>query len=97
MRGCWILDAGYLMLEVIEKIIPATMSQQQETEAFIYLCRPKMVVIAQLVRASDCGSEGRGFEPHWPPKNPDASWIGILFNPKWYDLVADYYSSFFRP
>ena len=22
------------------------------------------VVIAQLVRASDCGSEGRGFEPH---------------------------------
>ena len=24
----------------------------------------KMVVIAQLVRASDCGSEGRGFEPH---------------------------------
>jgi hypothetical protein len=21
-------------------------------------------VIAQLVRASDCGSEGRGFEPH---------------------------------
>jgi hypothetical protein len=26
-----------------------------------------MVVIAQLVRASDCGSEGRGFEPHCPP------------------------------
>ena len=26
-----------------------------------------MVVIAQLVRASDCGSEGRGFEPHFPP------------------------------
>ncbi len=23
-----------------------------------------LVVIAQLVRASDCGSEGRGFEPH---------------------------------
>lgn len=30
-----------------------------------------MVVLAQLVRASDCGSEGRGFEPHIPPKlNP---------------------------
>ena len=29
-----------------------------------------MVVIAQLVRASDCGSEGRGFEPHQPPANP---------------------------
>ena len=35
----------------------------------IYFCgRIKMVVIAQLVRASDCGSEGRGFEPHWPPE-----------------------------
>ncbi len=28
-----------------------------------------MVVVAQLVRASDCGSEGRGFDPHLPPKN----------------------------
>ena len=27
----------------------------------------KMVVVAQLVRASDCDSEGRGFEPHHPP------------------------------
>ncbi len=26
-----------------------------------------MVVVAQLVRASDCGSEGRGFESHLPP------------------------------
>ena len=26
-----------------------------------------MVVIAQLVRASDCGSEGRGFEPRFSP------------------------------
>ncbi len=26
-----------------------------------------MVELAQLVRASDCGSEGRGFEPHIPP------------------------------
>src|SRR5258705_1823798 len=29
-----------------------------------------MVVVAQLVRASDWGSEGRGFEPHQPPDNP---------------------------
>lgn len=29
-----------------------------------------MVVLAQLVRAPDCGSGGRGFEPHIPP-NPD--------------------------
>ncbi len=27
-----------------------------------------MVSIAQLVRASDCGSEGRGFDPHVTPK-----------------------------
>ena len=26
-----------------------------------------MVVVAQLVRASDCGSEGRRFEPGHPP------------------------------
>ncbi len=26
-----------------------------------------MVRVAQLVRASDCGSEGRGFEPHLSP------------------------------
>ena len=26
-----------------------------------------MVSIAQLVRASDCGSEGRGFDPHCSP------------------------------
>ena len=26
-----------------------------------------MVVVAQLVRASDCGSEGRGFESRLPP------------------------------
>ena len=27
-----------------------------------------MVVVAQLVRASDCGSEGRGFESRLPPQ-----------------------------
>lgn len=26
-----------------------------------------MVAIVQLVRISVCGTEGRGFEPHWPP------------------------------
>ncbi len=26
-----------------------------------------MVGVAQLVRASGCGSEGRGFDPHHPP------------------------------
>ena len=28
-----------------------------------------MVVVAQLVRASDCGSEGRPFESGLPPQN----------------------------
>ena len=37
-----------------------------------------MVAIAQLVRASDCGSEGRGFEPHWPPK-PRATGAFFMF------------------
>ena len=27
------------------------------------------VVVAQLVRALVCGAEGRGFEPHHPPKS----------------------------
>ena len=27
-----------------------------------------MVVVAQLVRASVCGTEGRGFETHLPPQ-----------------------------
>ena len=35
----------------------------------------QLVVVAQLVRASDCGSEGRGFEPHHPP------WKGRLWRP----------------
>ena len=29
-----------------------------------------MVGIVQLVRTSDCGSEGRRFEPDYPPKKP---------------------------
>jgi hypothetical protein len=36
---------------------------------FSYTARAfrNMAAIAQLVRASDCESEGRGFEPLWPP------------------------------
>jgi len=32
-----------------------------------YFCASFMVDVAQQVRASDCGSEGRGFESHLPP------------------------------
>ena len=40
-----------------------------------------MVDIAQLVSASDCGSEGRGFESHYPPhkKETDTEWYPFLF------------------
>ena len=49
---------------------------------FIYTFAPEMiemVVLAQLVRASDCGSEGRGFEPHIPPFNRKAPFLGAFF------------------
>ena len=36
-------------------------------QIFIFAAE-KMVVVAQLVRAPDCGSGGRGFESHLPPK-----------------------------
>ena len=54
------------------------------TPNYLLLLSLKMVAIAQLVRASDCGSEGRGFEPHWLPKNKKPSvnrrfFIFILF------------------
>ena len=40
-----------------------------------------MVDIAQLVSASDCGSEGRGFESHYPPhkNNPSALRRGCFY------------------
>lgn len=38
-----------------------------------YICpRKNTVVVVQLVRTSDCGSEGRGFKSHHPP-NKEAS------------------------
>ena len=38
-----------------------------------------MVDIAQLVSASDCGSEGRGFESHYPPQKKKRHPSGCLF------------------
>ena len=37
-----------------------------------------MVDIAQLVSASDCGSEGRGFESHYPPQKKRTSPKGLV-------------------
>lgn len=33
-----------------------------------YICSPKTVVVAQLVRVADCDSVGRGFESHQSPQ-----------------------------
>ena len=44
-----------------------------------------MVDIAQLVSASDCGSEGRGFESHYPPQKQKPRllpWF-FVFGNKW--------------
>jgi len=38
-----------------------------------------MVVVAQLVRAPDCGSGGRGFKPHLPPKRKASQEWGAFF------------------
>ena len=38
-----------------------------DKKSTIFAPDAKTVVVAQLVRASDCGSEGRGFEPRFPP------------------------------
>ena len=39
----------------------------------IYLCNvKKMVGVAHLVRASDCGSEGSRFDPDLPPQKEKA-------------------------
>lgn len=38
-----------------------------------YICATNTVIVAQLVRASDCGSEGRGFETPHSPKSPGKS------------------------
>ena len=45
--------------------------------------------VAQLVRASDCGSEGRGFESHHPPIAVLGPYWPALFgqsNPDDFDL-----------
>ena len=50
-----------------------------------------MVGIAQLVRASDCGSEGRGFESHHPPhKKPQPNRLRFF---SYIRLLASYIAS----
>ena len=58
---------------IVTKICGARFCQNVFAKESIYLNfalqEINVVVVAQLVRASDCGSEGRGFEPHHPPAN----------------------------
>ena len=44
-----------------------------------FLSKLNMVDIAQLVSASDCGSEGRGFESHYPPHEKTGTHLGACF------------------
>ena len=37
-----------------------------------------MVAVAQLVRAPDCGSGGRGFDTHQSPKSSMPSWLNWI-------------------
>ena len=41
---------------------------QKDEKIHIFAILSNMVPIVQLVRMSDCGSEGRGFEPHLAPR-----------------------------
>ncbi len=48
-----------------------------------------MVDVAQLVRASDCGSEGRGFEPHLPPYKKECIGDTLFFCLRQEDNLSD--------
>lgn len=48
---------------------------------FLIFAPLKTVIVAQLVRASDCGSEGRGFETHHSPyKHPFLDAFFLFYN-----------------
>ena len=64
-------SSKFLMVLTSAKIKPLFCSNLKN---ILYFCSPfeqsngKMVVVAQSVRALVCGTRGRGFEPHLPPK-----------------------------
>ncbi len=48
-------------------------------------------VVAQSVRASDCGSEGRGFEPHHPPSYEESKIkISLRFTRHYFSLLFSF-------
>ena len=50
----------------LRKKSPKTFANSNISPIFVEKCT-NMVAVVQLVRASDCGSECRGFESHLPP------------------------------
>ena len=52
-----------------------------------------MVVVAQLVRASVCGTEGRGFESHHPPNKKGLVFARPFFYKNFYEIFISYSSS----
>ena len=56
------------------------------------------VVVAQLVRVLVCGAEGRGFEPHQPPRNFQKvkilTILAFFYAVKWLFAVFDNYNLF---
>ena len=49
------------------RILKRDIYSHDKFNVFGGICANHMVGVAQLVRASDCGPEGRGFETHLPP------------------------------
>ena len=71
-----------------EKLLPTKQKKQtyylenrKYCPTFASLLRNKsdMVVVVQLVRASDCGSECRGFESHQPPQQRECKQCYSLY------------------
>ena len=54
--------------DLMIKILPKILFNYINLKIILYLCKLKMVNVAQLVRAPDCGSGGRGFKSHLSPK-----------------------------
>ncbi len=52
-------------------------------KSLIFALEKQMVIVAQLVRAPDCGSGGRGFEPRLSP----------LFQPR---FIGAFFLEFFK-
>ena len=56
--------------------------------------RSYMVVVAQPVRALVCGTRGRGFEPHLPPKKKPGTQVpGIFMRPSLKESCTTYNTS----